>query len=198
MKHMVASGDLGQAKAELRAAIGARRLAPAAWLARRNGRRIAGRLVRLSAFRRARLVLAYVPVRGEADPGPALRAALRAGARVALPRVAGPRRIEFHVVEDAGALVPGAFGIPEPPADPRTRVDPAGAGIILVPGMAFGMTGERVGYGGGFYDAFLRVPHAPAVGVGFELQVLASVPAAAHDIRLDALVTEARTRLFGN
>lgn len=186
-----------EAKRGLRFAMRAARLAQPAWLAAVRSRRIAARLSRLSAVRRGRLILGYAAVRGEADPGEALRACRRAGAQVALPRVSGPRRLEFHLVTDASTLLPGAFGIPEPAADARTRVDPRDAGLVLVPGTVFSLTGDRIGSGQGFYDALLATLSVPAVGLGYELQVVAAIPAARHDRRLDALVTERRLLLFG-
>jgi len=189
--------DLEEAKQALRDALRSRRGGQPRRLARRRNLRLAAHLVRLSAFRRSRLILAYAPVRGEADPAAALATARRAGLTIALPRVTGPHRLAFHLVPEGAPLVPGAFGIPEPGADARTLVDPADAGLILVPGLAFSLTGERLGYGGGFYDALLRQRRAPAVGLGHEWQVLAAVPVARHDVRLDALVTERGTRLFG-
>jgi 5-formyltetrahydrofolate cyclo-ligase len=185
------------AKRSLRLAIRGRRLAQWRWLAAWRSRAMCARLLRVSAFRRARLVLGYAPVRGECDPGPALAAARRAGAVTALPRVAGPRLLAFHAVDGAGGLPRGAFGIPEPPADERTRVDPRDAEVVLVPGCAFSLTGDRLGAGGGFYDALLRRREGAAIGIGFELQVVAALPVEPHDIRLDALVTERRTRYFG-
>jgi 5-formyltetrahydrofolate cyclo-ligase len=197
MEAMTPEPGVDDAKRALRLAVRARRQAQWRWLARLRSRAMCRRLASLSAFRRARLVLGYAAVRGEADPGPALALARRMGTQVALPRMAGPHALEFFTIAGSGDLVRGPFGIPEPRPDPGRRVDPRTAGLVLVPGTVFSLTGERVGAGGGYYDALLRHRAGPAVGLAFDLQLVATVPVARHDQRLDALVTERRTLLFG-
>ena len=62
--------------------------------------------------------------------------------------------------------------------------------VVLVPGLAFGRDGSRLGYGGGFYDTFLAETTALRVGVGLQSVLVATVPTLPHDARLDAVVTE--------
>jgi 5-formyltetrahydrofolate cyclo-ligase len=90
----------------------------------------------------------------------------------------------------------GPLGALEPPAGaPEVARD--AIECVLVPGIAFSPDGHRLGRGGGYYDATLAaMPRAARVGVAFDLQLVAALPAEAHDARLDALVTEARVLLF--
>ena len=69
-----------------------------------------------------------------------------------------------------------------------------------MPGAAFAPTAPRCGYGGGFYDAFLRRlrPGTPRIGLAFELQWSTNVPCEPHDLTLDAVVTEARVLRRGD
>jgi len=160
-----------------------------------RSRLICARISRLSAFRRARAILLYYPVRGEVDVLPLFRAALRAGKRVAFPRVQGAR-IVFHEVKSLFGLVPGAFGIPAPaPQRTRSAFDP---GLIVVPGTAFSPLGDRLGYGGGYYDRALRRRTAPAVGAAFGFQVMGGLPGGKLDVRMDAVATEARMYFCGS
>ncbi len=64
--------------------------------------------------------------------------------------------------------------------------------LVIVPGVAFDPTGNRLGYGAGYYDRFLpRLrPKTPTVAACFDLQMVDSVFPAAHDIPLDFIVTE--------
>jgi len=62
--------------------------------------------------------------------------------------------------------------------------------VILVPGVAFSPGKVRLGYGGGFYDRFLAASDALKIGVAFSCQVLPELPAEAHDVRMDAIITE--------
>ena len=147
-------------------------------------------LMRLSVWSGARVVFAYFPVRGEADPRALVRLALREGRTVALPRVTGRRGMEFIAIRGLTGLRRGPFGIPEP--GPGAVVPLSRAGIVVVPGLAFSADGHRLGYGGGYYDRFLRGRPCPAVGLAFESQVVSSLPRHRGDEALDAFVTERR------
>lgn len=87
------------------------------------------------------------------------------------------------------------FGIPVP-ADGIAAVPD----VILLPLVAFDDQGYRLGYGGGYFDRTLaRLAVKPVtIGVGFELGRLESLLPQAHDVRLDAIVTECRVRRYGS
>lgn len=71
--------------------------------------------------------------------------------------------------------------------------DPGLVDVVVVPGIAFTSRGERLGQGGGWYDRFLprTRPDCVWLGVGFEPQLLASIPTEQHDVRLHLVVTDA-------
>ena len=186
-------------KHAMRKKVAGRRIAQPLLLRRVRSLRVARRARKLSAVRRARVVLAYHPVRGEVDVRPLVRFLMRSGKAVAFPRVAGPGRLVFHRVRSLETgFVPGAFGIPEPAPSVVGEVAPEKADLILVPGVAFSLSGARIGYGGGYYDSLLRsCPGPVAVGLAFEFQVLADLPRGPRDAFMDALVTEKRLLIFG-
>ena len=73
-------------------------------------------------------------------------------------------------------------------------MDPAALDVVGVPGVAFDRQGRRVGYGGGYYDRFLRGLHAFTVAVAFGLQVVdRPLPAGNFDLPVQAIVTEQET-----
>jgi len=190
--------DTPWTKQALRAVLLDRRRAQPRWLAAWRSRAIAATVRQLSAWKAARLVLLYAPVRGEVDPGALAAAARREGKAVAYPRVAGPGAMVFHRVRARAELVAGAFGIPEPRADAATVVPAADAGFIAVPGVGFSLSGDRLGYGGGFYDALLEGPRAGvAVGLAFGFQVVPELPVEAGDVAVAAVATERGVRITG-
>ncbi|MCL6487747.1 MAG: 5-formyltetrahydrofolate cyclo-ligase [Alicyclobacillus mali] len=134
----------------------------------------------------------YAAVHGEVDLAPLAEALLRGGANVAFPRVEGPARMEFCAVQSLADLHSGAYGIPAP--GPRAPVVPPGeVAVVLVPGLAFAEDGTRLGYGGGFYDRYLKRPEASSVrriGVCFVEQLVAVLPRHPHDVRMHELLTE--------
>ena len=157
---------------------------------------IAERIIALPSFAAARTVLVTLPFRSEWDTLPLVCAALAAGRAVVLPRVAaGTRMLALHAISDPVAdVAAGHWGIREPLAHCPV-VAPDAVDWVLVPGVAFDATGARLGYGGGYYDRLLPLvaPGVPRVAGAFALQVVEHVPAGAHDLRVDMVVTERQT-----
>ena len=189
--------SLGVDKRAMREELLARRTAQPSWLHRLKSWQVARRVQRLSALRRARVIFAYFPVKREVDTRFLIRRLLERGQVVALPRVSAKRELVFHRIQDLSDLVLGAYGIPEPNATAGSAAALKRADVILVPGIAFSLTGRRLGYGGGYYDTLLKSRRAPALGLAFESQLLADLPQGPRDMRLDALATERRLLLFG-
>jgi 5-formyltetrahydrofolate cyclo-ligase len=186
---------LREAKQRLRARIMEARDALPAPTRRSDSVAIAQRIAALPSYAAAPLVLLTLPFRSEWDTVPLVENARAAGKIVVMPRVDhGRRMLELCVVDDAGGDVePGYRGIPEP----RRHCSIVAPGIIgwaLVPGVAFDRHGRRLGYGGGYYDRLLPLlaPDAIRIAGAFEMQLVDEVPAAPHDLTVDAVVTPRR------
>jgi len=156
---------------------------------------IAARVQALPSFADARCILLTLPFRSEWDTRPLFDVAHATGKTVALPRVnPATRMLDLHAVQDIEReTAPGYRGIPEPSVA-LPAVDVRAIDWVLVPGVAFDIGGRRLGYGGGYYDRLLAllVPGARRIAGAFDLQVVAHVPAAPHDLVVEAIVTETR------
>lgn len=134
--------------------------------------------------------------KGEVDPRATLVAARARGARVVLPRVSAVApRLRFHDVDpsERAALAPGPFGLLEPTAaSPEVAVERID--VMLLPGLAFDRAGNRLGYGGGYYDEaagrMRSAGHGLLVGVAFDFQIVNRCPAGDADVAVDCVVTE--------
>jgi 5-formyltetrahydrofolate cyclo-ligase len=181
--------DLPARKARLRAEMAERRkrLAPAE--AARAAQAVAGRVRELPAFRRARVVALYAALADELPSRPLFEAVRAAGKEALLPRTDGDS-LAFCRVDAWEELVPGRYGVAEPPSG-RAAVAPPG--LVIVPGVAFDRAGHRLGRGEGYYDrAFAAAETAGLlVGVGYAFQLLDKVPHGPHDRRMDGVVTDA-------
>jgi 5-formyltetrahydrofolate cyclo-ligase len=154
---------------------------------------ICARLSTWQVLRQAQLVMAYLPLAGEANIRPVV-ASLAAQQRLALTRVDWSGKVlQPALVENLSDLVEGRYGVFEPPADAR-EVAPGDLDLILVPGLAFDPRGNRLGRGAGFYDRFLADPAVRGVvcGVALEAQIVQDVPTDPWDIRLHLIATESR------
>jgi 5-formyltetrahydrofolate cyclo-ligase len=139
------------------------------------------------------IIGSYNALPDEADPSQLLARLVALGCHAAFPRVAAKdAALEFHLVPDGKVSAPGAFGISEPLAH-WPKVTPA---LLLVPLLAFDKAGNRLGYGGGFYDRTLAALNIPAIGIAYAGQEVSSIPAEPHDRRLDTLLTEKGLRRF--
>jgi 5-formyltetrahydrofolate cyclo-ligase len=167
------------------------RLPPAARAA--ASRALAGRVASLPAFAAAGTVALYPAMGAEVDTAEIARLAQAAGKRLAWPRLeAAGLRLGFAACAP-GDLVPGPFGTRAPPPGaapvPLEEID-----LMLVPGLAFDASGQRLGRGRGHYDATLAAlpGRAARIGLCFEAQLVPEVPREGHDAPLDAVITERR------
>jgi 5-formyltetrahydrofolate cyclo-ligase len=97
----------------------------------------------------------------------------------------------FRAWQPGERLLPGRFGTSHP-AGEELRPE-----VLLIPLLAFDRHGNRLGYGGGFYDRTIgRLPGARRIGCAFATQELDSVPVGPYDQRLHAVLTETGLRHF--
>lgn len=163
----------------------------------RLSRAITASLLDLSEFVRARCVLAYLSFGSELDTGQFVSALQSRGCELVLPRIdLTRRRLALHRVDDPELdTLPGVWGIREPDPQRCPLADVAEIDAVLVPGVAFTTRGDRLGYGGGFYDSLIREwrSRPPFIAPAFELQVVEDLPLGADDQPIDGVVTEAHT-----
>lgn len=138
--------------------------------------------------------MAYVTFGSEFDTRDFIADVLAQGKTLALPRVErGSRALKLYAVRDPGnQLEAGVWGIRQPRADLCPEIPAAQVEFVLVPGVAFTRQCERLGYGGGFYDRFIRslAPRPALVAAAFALQVLPELPMSETDQRVDRVATE--------
>jgi 5-formyltetrahydrofolate cyclo-ligase len=140
------------------------------------------------------VVSVYWPIRSELNTRPLIDALAAKGWQVVLPVMHKVRHpLVFRDFSPGDDLVKGPFGLSEP-ADDKAARDPD---ILFAPLAAFDRRGNRLGYGGGIYDATLSRLRANkavvAIGVAYACQEVDSVPTEPHDARLDYLLTEHET-----
>lgn len=142
----------------------------------------------LNAFSNYESFFIYNSFGTEADTQAIISALLSAGKKVYLPRV------ENGVMEAApyGKLKSGAFGIEEPIGEAVT-VD---ADITVIPLLAVNKEGFRIGYGGGYYDRYLKDKHTKRVGLGYFFQI-ENFERDAWDEQLDCFVCEKGIYYYG-
>ena len=189
MRTRLMAGNFFQgSKAQVRAALEARRRALSAEEVKAKGGEAQRGLAALSFFKEANTIALYA-----AQPFEVPTLALWTAPRICLPRVsAGARVLSFHLVRDPSALVPrGKLQLLEP-AEGAPEVNAEEIDCWVVPGVGFTRHGARLGRGAGYYDATLAGARRDAVKVGltFECCLVDRLPTEPHDVRMDWVVTE--------
>jgi 5-formyltetrahydrofolate cyclo-ligase len=183
-----------QDKAEIRKELLSKRDNIPLEVRRSKNRMILERLLSLDEFRNAGVIFFFASFKTEVDTAEMIKSSLLSGKRVILPKVDKDRyELQLYEIRDFGELVPGYMGIPEPPFQER-RMSINDADIVIIPGAGFDASGNRIGYGGGYYDRLLSglKKQTPVIAPAYEEQVVDSIPSEPHDIRVQMIVTDRR------
>jgi 5-formyltetrahydrofolate cyclo-ligase len=152
-------------------------------------------LLGLPAWKNARTVGCYVALPDEAQTLNILQAGLKTGKILAAPVVTRKSEpLQFYQLASPQDLQPGPMGILQPPRDHLLL--PENLDLLIVPGVGFDLLGQRLGYGGGYYDRYLSYFQQMTVALAYDLQVVDRLPATPHDRKVQILLTETRVLHF--
>ena len=158
---------------------------------RDKSRSIVRKLAGLEEYANADVVMFYMASVSEVQTREAIWGALEAGKTVLLPLtdLAG-EKIDPARLDSLENVKEGPFGIMEPAE--RYIFDLNEINLVIVPGLCFDDTGNRIGYGFGYYDKFLSNVSAMKVALSYESQVVDRVLTEPHDVAVDKIITESR------
>lgn len=150
------------------------------------------RMMTCSDVKSADVILMYASFGSEVDTWTAAKEMLGQGRTLAFPKCLKDGIMTFHIVTEIAQLTAGKYGImepdeslPEPVCTDKT--------VCIVPGLAFTMTGSRLGYGGGFYDRFLeKHQELHTIALSYEALITSEMPVQEHDLCVDSIITEER------
>lgn len=173
-----------------RAFLAKRRALPADFI-REKSALIAARLMLLPQFAEAEVVMCYSAMRDEVQTYGIIKRALKEGKKVCIPYIRGAGLMDAAQVKDMADLTEGTFGILTVRQDRLRAVDPADISAVVLPGVAFGRRGERLGMGAGFYDRFLpKARRAAFLAPAFSCQIGEGIPVMPYDCFADFIITE--------
>jgi 5-formyltetrahydrofolate cyclo-ligase len=138
----------------------------------------------------------FVSFGSEVDTRPMVEETIRRGKTALAPKAVPQSRelIPSCILDWESDLMPGYYNIPEPRAGALRPYAPEQIDLLIVPGVAFDLKGNRLGYGGGYYDRFFSLlkPGTPLVALVFELQIVPEVPIDEWDRPVDFVITDQR------
>ncbi len=159
--------------------------------ARIKSKEIVKNLLQFKPFTNSNRILFYHPKGKEADLRELINFSLKEDKWVFFPKT---NQADFSMkvqrIRDLNSeLELGEYGIKEPKAScpefPKGKLD-----LVLVPGVAFDCSGNRLGQGRGYYDRFLKDLTAIKVGIGYEFQIVKAIEAQKDDVPVDYIITE--------
>ena len=146
-------------------------------------------------FVKAKSVFFYASFRSEVETLSMIKESIEMGKIAVLPKVdKNEHKLKLYEIKDVVELTPGYMGIPEPSQGDDRLVNIGEVDLVIIPGAAFDYSGNRLGYGGGYYDILLSesMKKIPIIALAYEEQIVDKIPSAAHDVKVDMIVTDKR------
>ena len=160
----------------------------------KRSQQIGVRLFSSSEFRLAKHILFYVSYDNEVYTHKMIKHGLRYRKQIFVPisQVDSHTLAISELVDFEQDLVPTTYGILEPKSDCIRLANPKELDMVIVPGIAFDIQGNRLGHGVGYYDNFLRClsPTIKTIGLAFKEQILSELPKTDNDVPVNIIITE--------
>ncbi len=164
-----------------------------------NSKKISEYLINLNIYRQSTNIMLYVATKNEVQTKAIIESAQKDSKKVFVPIIVRREKklLPSLLIDFDKELTIGYMEIPEPRKEFYRIYPPTALDLIIVPGVAFTVQGDRLGMGGGYYDRFLKQinPDTPTVALSFETQILEDIPLEDNDMAVDYIITENRVIL---
>ena len=151
---------------------------------------VARQILACDAFRKAKSVMGFLAFGKELGVDAVLTAALAMGKTVAVPHIVSTTSFVPVRLQNMQDFDLDRYGI-RTVRPPLEELAPEGLDLVLVPGVAFGKDGSRMGMGAGYYDRFLPLAKkAVLMGVAYADLLQESLPCDEHDVKMQCIVSE--------
>ena len=177
-------------KTEARAYFSALRSSIAEDLRKSKSLTICKKIADLPEFSTCDTLFIYFPIKSEADTLYLFEIAKERGIKIAFPiSIKESFELDFRIVNSLDELSVGAYGIREPQQNAQKALITENS-ICIVPALAFDSSGNRLGYGKGFYDRFLKKFIGLSIGITFDELKCSALPCELTDIPVDIIITD--------
>ncbi len=148
-------------------------------------------------FKNFDIFLVYISINNEVGTFDIIQYLLNNGKKVAVP-FCHDKIMDFYFVNSIDDLVDGKFGIPTADVNKSLKVESFESVLCIVPAVSFDNKGNRLGYGGGYYDRFLEQNHVTTIGLCYERCMSYNLPTEKTDKKIDYVLTEKHLRNHKN
>lgn len=158
---------------------------------------IKNRLFQVPEFKNAEWIMLYLSFNNEVRTDQIIKELLMCRKKLLVPAIVEKSKnlIACQIFSFEKDLKRGYFGISEPVENLKIPVDPKKIDLIVIPGIAFDVNGNRVGFGRGYYDRFLKKLGRKTISIAlaYDFQILKTVPSQKNDIPVSIIVSEKQT-----
>lgn len=152
--------------------------------------KIFNNLISLNSYKRAKKVFIYIGFGSEINTKGLIEIMLKEGKEVFVPKVLEEEMIALKITS-LNNLIESKFKILEPVGE-KSDIDGEEFDLIIMPGVAFDRSGNRIGYGKGYYDKYLKDVKSDIkkIALAYELQLIEEIETEEHDLKVDSIITE--------
>lgn len=149
-------------------------------------------LLRSEFYKEATNIFTFINYGSEVETKEFINIALKEGKNIFIPKTfKGTRNMKAVKINSLENLKADKWGILEP-ENFNKEIDKEDLDLVIVPGVIFDRSGNRVGYGGGYYDIYFAhlKCEVKKIALAYDIQVVESLTTEDHDVRVDAIITE--------
>ena len=146
---------------------------------------IFNKIINLEEYKQSNLILIYISLKNEVDTIELIKYGLKEGKQLAVPKCEGNDMV-FYYINSLEDLQEGNFGILEPKTN--KIVKNFNNSICIIPGLAFDKQNNRIGYGRGFYDRFLKDYKGIKIGLTYKECICDKIDVDENDVKMDKVI----------
>ncbi|MGL4772871.1 MAG: 5-formyltetrahydrofolate cyclo-ligase [Clostridium sp.] len=152
--------------------------------------KIFNNLISIKEFKECKSIFIYLSYKDEIDTFKIIKWCIENNKKVFVPKISEKSGVMDAIeIKDLDNLNENKYGILEPIAGDKVE-DINDIDLVILPGAAFDLNGGRIGYGGGYYDRYLKNYKKYIISLTYEIQILNEIPMEEHDVLFNALVSE--------
>ncbi len=153
-----------------------------------KSRTIFNKLIDLDIYKCSKVIGIYYSLEDEVDTIELIDYSIKIGKTVCIPKVLSNNTMSFYKIIDRSNLVKSSFNILEP--NTNNLVNPNDIDLMIVPGIVFSKELYRIGYGGGYYDRYLKDTNSYKIGLSFKETLVDYLPHNDYDVKLNLIITD--------
>ena len=151
---------------------------------------ITDKIKNIEEYKNAKIIALYKSLNSEVDTEILIKYSINHGKIVVLPKVENDELKFYKIENDYEKLNRSDFGIEEPYGEEDKYIEKEKIDLVIIPGVAFDLDKNRLGFGKGYYDRFLSNTNLKTIGIFFEEQKHEKIPTEKYDIKMRKIVTD--------